>query len=453
MKKILSILCCTALFLSLTGCSKKESLDENESTTHSIHSIGADGSGISSENIESSESSETVTPAFPETELQKISKLREDIENQINTVKNTKYTNLNITDEFVVKVPETDMLYDLTLTTPAPDFETFYEKFDKTFDKEFGDIYTQEDKEKIYHVFTWDMTGEVYNTDGTLLVTHLDKLLSGEEIFHEIYVDTEKAYLAMFSFGNGIYGLNHDKMIRRAEPDKEPKYVSLTFATNYFETVKNYLDFDTEDKFALLDKEVSIKEAVETAKKLTAENEYSWGGSLEPDVYQVKVLDIGEGKYGLSFTMAPSYKGVLISVAELFKDSGLNIRTKKLDHDYEIFSPTAFMMEDGKFDSFTGGDSKFTAAETAEYDSVIPLDKVVQYVSEKFGFGMNLSVTRIELMYSAIYPVTKNDRTVMKTFPVWKFKCYNKTDNLIYNIFVNAVNGNIEYYTTDWWES
>lgn len=447
MKKTLSIICSAVVLLTLAGCSKKDSLSDDSNSQ-----IGTSVSESASGNDESSvNDSEDSVPALPDIPLQKISELRGELEKQVNTVKAAEYKNLKLTEDFVVKVPDTDTLYDLTLTMCELDFETAYEFFDKTFDKEFGDIYTQEDKEKMYHVASFKTDLGEFNSNDTLLVKHLDKLKSGEYKFYDIYVYTDKAYLSVKpGIVNGVHMLNHDGTVKRAK-DEERKVAALSFGTDYFDVVRNYLDFDSEDRFEILDGELSVKEAAESAKKIVSENKYAWGGALDPDVYQIKVLDIGEGKYGFSFTMTPSYKGVLFDSHELLGDGSVELRTQRLDYDYHISMSNAFMMENGKFDSFTGGGSEYSVAEDAAYDSVISFEDVIRRLSEKFGAAMELSLSRAELLY-LMYNVNEDDEFVREAFPVWKFRCHNLTDNFKYIVYINAVNGNIEYYITDWWE-
>ena len=313
MRKTLSILCSTALLLTLAGCDKKETQNDSESAAQSTNSIVTSVAENSSENVESPAKSSDInseSTAPSDITPQKISELREDIESQINNVKSAEYQNLRLTEDFAIKIPDTDTLYDLKLTKPAPDFKTAYDFFDKTFDREFGEIYTKEDKEKLYHVDVYDKAIGEFNSDSTLLVNHIDKLMSGEYSYSDIYVCTDKAYLTVKPQTTGIHGLNRDGIIKRAK-DEERKVVAMSFATSYFNVVKNYLDYNSEDRYEILDGELSVKEAAETAKKIVSENKYSWGGELKPEVFQVKVLDLGEGKYGFSFTMTPSYKGVM----------------------------------------------------------------------------------------------------------------------------------------------
>lgn len=442
MKKILSIVGSALILLSLTGCSRKDSLSDDDNAQFGAN-VSGDKSSVSN--------SETSVSALPDIPRQKISELRSELEEQVNIVKATEYKNLKFTDDFVVKVPDTDTLYDLILTMPEPDYKRAYEFFDKTFDREFGDIYTEADKEKLYHIANFGNDIGEFNSDATLLANHIDKLLSGEYPYYDLYVYTDKAYLTVKWLSTGIHGLNHDGIIKRAK-DEERKVVALSFGTDYFDVVNNYLDYDLDDKFEILDGELSVKEAAETAKRTVAENNYGWGGSLEPDVYQIKVLDIGEGKYGFSFTMTPSYKGVLFDAYETPNDGSASTRRKELEHNYNLFAPRAFMMENGKFDSFSGAGSEYSVTESAAYDSVISFKDAVQMLSEKFGAGMNLSLSRAELIYTGMYPVNEGDESVMAAFPVWKFRCHNATDNFKYVVYINAANGHIEYYITDWWD-
>ena len=445
MKKVLSVFLSGAVLLALAGCSKKDSLYEDNQPQSNTQSV-TDNSQSTAENNKSS------IPELPEIPLQKISELRVELDDQVNSAKNTEFANLHFTDDFVAKIPDTDTLYDMTFTRAEVDFKTLYEKFDKIFDKEFGDIYTEDDKEKLYQTYVYEDLNDPSSYYKDDLAKHFDDLMNGED-FVELSLNTDRAYLCLLRFGGGaVHELFHDGIINRAQPEEMPEHVVFQSESDYFETVKNYLDVDSEDRYEILDAELSVKEAAEMARKITAENEYSWGGALDPDVYQIKVFDIGEGKYGFFFTLTPSYKGVRFDSFEFRVENSFNLRTKITNHDYDLYMPTAFIMESGKFERFSVGDSAFTASEDKSHDSVISFENAIQILSEKFGAGMNLQVSWAELLYSGMYPVNEGDNSVKKALPVWKFKCHNSTDNLFYFVYINAVSGNIEYYTTDWWE-
>lgn len=438
MKRSLSIICGTALLLTLAGCSKRSSLTAGEpSKTFSQSAL---------------ENSSAPAEIIENIQLQKISELRGDLDRQIESIKKADYENLHALDNFTVKMPEQDVLYELELTHPDFTWHDYYDKFDRIFDRDFGDIYMPEDKEQLYLAAAADDDLYAENHGKIPLAERREKFESGELQFSWLYVRTNKAYIEMYPFGNGIFRLYRDGVIKRAEPDKEPTEVLFTDATRYFNVVKDSLDINSDEKYALLDKEMSIKEAAEEVKRLVSENEYSWGGSLDPDVYQVRVIDIGEGKYGLMFMMTPSYKGVLLDANDTFEGSNSHAGADmdKLDHNYSFSPAQAFMMESGKLESFCYGTSAYTASEIAEHDSVIPLDKAVEIVSEKFGEGMSLSLGRAELLYSSMY-FKEGFENNMGASPVWKFKCCNVTNNLYYIVYINAITGDLEYYVSSGW--
>lgn len=444
-KKSLSAICCAALVFTLAGCGKKDSLYEEGAPQSDLQTV--------TDTPESSSGSAESSSPLPDIPLQKISELRGELEKQVEAVKAAEYRNLHFTEDFAAKVPDADHVYDLTITVQEQDFQTVYEKFDRIFDREFGEKYTQEDKEKLYHV-SIDGAQNDYLFEETLLVHHYDKLMNGEEKLHSLYIDTDEEYLSMPKHsGFNIWALNQCEIAEYVDPERDVHYYWSGAGTVFYDAVKSYLDFDSEDRYAILDAELSVKEAVEEAKKITPENGYAWETVFEPDVYQLKVLDLSNGKYCFQFTMVPSYKGVAFEAFESPDDSlyrGYGRYGAHVQKSYPT-SADATMMEDGKFIQFLGGDGKVTVAENAEYDSVIPLENAVQMLSDAFGSGLNFSVSRAELIYFQ-HLVDELDNSVKNAFPVWKFRCHNSTDKLKYVVFMNAVSGEVEYYITDWWE-
>ncbi len=436
MKKIAAIISAIAALAALAGCSRKTTLSGEESQAFS--------QGVS-ENSAPAEISEDI-------QLQKISELRGDLDRQIENVKNADYDNLHALDNFTVTIPETDVLYELELTRPEFAFNDFYDKFDRVFDRDFGDIYTPEDKERLYLATAAE--DDFYADDYAQipLAERRDKFESGELQFSWIFVETNKAYLEMYSFGNGIFRLYRDGVIKRAEPDKEPTNVIFTDAWRHFKIVKEAIDVNSDDKYALLDKEMSVKEAAEEVERLVIEHEYSWGGALSPEVYEYRVIDLNDGKYGLEFMLAPSYKGVTLDMRDIFEKDGTHVGADmdRLDHNYSSSPARTFIMESGQIETFLHGDSAYDVTEIAEHDSVIPLEKAVEITSEKFGEGMNLSLGRAELIYSPMYRINES-KTTNGAFPVWKLKLANSMDGWKYITYINAATGEMEYYLTEKW--
>lgn len=443
MKRIFALLCAAALLSALAGCNKKNSLNGDDGGNSKTFSQGAPENSAPAEIIEN-------------LELQKISELRGDLDRQIESVKNADYKNLRLLEEFTVKLPETDVLYELEITRPEFAWHDYYDKFDRIFDRDFGDIYSPEDKATVYLATAASDDFYADNHGKIPLAERHKQFESGELELEWLLVRTNKAYMEMYPFGNGIFRLYRDGVIKRAEPDKEPTEVLFTDASRYFNIIKDSLDVNSDEKYALLDKEISVKEAAEEVKRLVKEHEYSWGGSLEPDVYQYRVYDLNDGKYGLEFMLAPSYKGVMLDVRDV-PDASHGYGTHgedKENHNYSRSPAQAFIMESGQIETFLYGDSAYDVTELAEHDSVISLEKAVEITAEKFGAGMRLSLGRAELLYSPRYDkdgYTEEGYLRWGANPIWKLKLANSTDAIKYITYINAVTGELEYYTIDGW--
>ena len=446
MKRIISIICAAAVLTTFAGCEKRDSLPE--SAENGSSDVISDGGDIVGDN--------------DDLELMKISDLRANLDSQIDAVKNAEYKNLHAIKDLTVVLPETDVLYELKITRPELSFGDCLDKFDRVFDREFGHIYSPEDKDKLYRTVaeTDDFYAEEYGTQ--LLVDRADKFKSGELQWIWLFVQTDKAYLEMYPVGgDGIFRMYRDGVINRAEPDTEHNVVLFTDAERYFNIVKSSLDVDSDEKYPLIDKEMSVKEAAEEVKRLVLENEYSYGGSLDPDVYEVRIHDIGDGKYGFTFVMTPSYKGVLFDVHDSFDelDGWSGSTQSKLEHDYDFSSAKAFIMESGKLETFCYGECAYNAEEIAAHDSVIPLETAVKIASDELGAGMNLSLARAELLYSPRYYITEGSdvnenymwQNDMGAFPIWKLKCSNSVDAYKYIVYINAITGELEYQMANGW--
>lgn len=437
---VISIISAIAIPLTLAGCSRKSTLTGEESQAFS--------QGVQ-ENSAPAEISEDI-------QLQKISDLRGDLDRQIEAIKNADYKNLHALDNFTVTIPETDVLYELELTRPEFTWHDYYDKFERIFDRDFGDIYTEEDKARLYFTTAADDDFYADNYAKIPLAERREKFESGELEFAWLYVNTNKAYLEMYPRGNGIFRLYRDGVIKRAEPDKEPDEVLFTDADRYFKIVKEALDVDSSDRYALLDKEMSVREAAAETERLVVEHEYSWGGGLTPMAYEYRVYDLNDGKYGFEFMLAPSYKGVSFAVSDVYRLTSSNGSPggDKLNHYYTASPAQAFIMESGQIESFMIGDSAYDVTEIAEYDSVIPVEKAIEITSEKFGEGMKLSVGRAELIYSPMFfknGYTEEGLLHWGAAPIWKIKCANSTDAYKYIVYLNAVTGEFEFYVTNGW--
>lgn len=442
MKKIISAICASALILTLSGCSKKDTLQIGGATPQSAFD----------------------TPAIPvdnpeDLELQKISELRGDIDRQVENIKNADYKNLHVLDNFTVTIPETDVLYELELTQKEYTWQEYYDAFDRAFDANFGDIYTEADKAELYYaIAAEDERSEEYGIKLIPLAERRDKFESGELHMQYLYVSTDKAYFEMWfeRRGIGVYRMYHDGVKKRANFESDDdyyKYLSSIHVERLFKAVKETFDVDCDDRYELLDGEVSVNEAAEWVTQAVKEYGYTLGGDLEPRIYEYRVFDLKDGKYGLEFEFAPFYKGVMLDCGDVIYETysmGHPDDLNRLNHEYYLEPAEALMFESGKIENFYGGNGAHNVAELEEYDSVIPLDKAVEIAAEKFGWGMNLALGSADLCYSETY-FKDEEQTVKGAFPVWKLKLANSMDGWKYITYINATTGEMEYYLTEKW--
>ena len=424
MKKTLFIIC-AAMTLMLAGCEQRGSLSETDSSESKTGSI----------------------------ELMKLTELNKELLTQIDAVKTTEYPNITVAENFTAKIPNVDEMYSLTLTTKNASFEEKYAKFSAVFDEAFAGIYSAADKDALIHVSSADKNLGEYLSESSLLKNHLDELMNGSIGFSELYVDTPEGYLSMLGFGGGINGLNLGGALKRAEPEKSHSSAAMTFATRYFDVAANYLDVESEDTYALLDKEISVKDAARTVKEMISNKGYSWGGALTPEICQVKVLDVGEGKFGYSFSLTPAYKGVAFDAYEMLSDAAMSVHKTKFDHNYKLYPMNIFMMESNKIDQLSGGRGEYDVKENEVYESVISLKTAAKILSDSFSEQIDFSLSRADLLYAKFsLDEQDNSENILAAVPIWKFRCRNTLDNLKYVVYVNAIDGSVSYYACDWWE-
>lgn len=438
MKKFLATISALLILGALAGCNRKTSLYGEDSQMPAQSAL---------------ENSSPPAEIVENLELQKISELRADLDRQIENVRNADYDNLHMLENCTVTIPETDVLYELELTQKEYTWQELYDRFDRVFDANFGDIYKDEDKAELYYAMAQeDEWSEEHGYEHITLAERRERFAGGELTPYTLEVTTDKAHLEMhcrFGGGYGIAYLFHDGVKNRANLSNSGAVYSSLYsyrAERLFNTVKEAADVNSDDRYELLDGEISVSEAAGEVTRILNEYGCTWGGDLELGIYEYRVYDIGGGKYGLEFDLAPFYKGVMLDSDEAFPSpsDGYNW----LSHDYSLYRARVLMIESGKIESFTalsGGDGEYGVAELGEYDSVIPLEKAVEIASEKFGAGLNLQLGSAELRYSKAYDKGEG-RTIQGAFPVWKLTLESSTDGRNYITYINAATGEFEYY-------
>ncbi len=203
-----------------------------------------------------------------------------------------------------------------------------------------------------------------------------------------------------------------------------------------FEFVGSYPP-DSEETFMLLDKEISIKDAVLFFENYVASIPVSEEPIFGIHVNNVDVYQLDEEHYGFEFINSRIYDGIHFnfvwdgcSIDGLNRDMsyGVMVQSKDVDHIYAPFSA-------------------YKAYDETQYSQFVPFEEAVITVSEKMTDYVGFEVTRAELIYR-YKPNTgagiNVGETLYPVYPSWKLTMLNPNDNFIYVAYVNALTGEFE---------
>lgn len=203
-----------------------------------------------------------------------------------------------------------------------------------------------------------------------------------------------------------------------------------------FEFVGSYPP-DSEETFMLLDKEISIKDAVLFFENYVASIPVSEEPIFGIHVNNVDVYRLDEEHYGFEFINSRIYDGIHFN----FVWDGCSIDGLNRDMSYGI------MVQSSDVDHIYAPFSAYKAYDETQYSQFVPFEEAVITVSEKMTDYVGFEVTRAELIYR-YKPNTgagiNVGETLYPVYPSWKLTMLNPNDNFIYVAYVNALTGEFE---------
>lgn len=203
-----------------------------------------------------------------------------------------------------------------------------------------------------------------------------------------------------------------------------------------FEFVGSYPP-DSEETFMLLDKEISIKDAVLFFENYVASIPVSEEPIFGIHVNNVDVYRLDEEHYGFEFINSRIYDGIHFN----FVWDGCSIDGLNRDMSYGI------MVQSSDVDHIYAPFSAYKAYDETQYSQFVPFEEAVITVSEKMTDYVGFEVTRAELIYR-YKPNTgagiNVGETLYPVYPSWKLTMLNPNDNFTYVAYVNALTGEFE---------
>lgn len=469
MKKIILLLVLCSL---MTGCSNlkgessetssqisESSVEENIDNIASNDNTGSNSQTSESsveESIDNTESSDPVElPKIDEIETPKpITPIEFDNEREDHTVEEAaeilgKYDNFNITDGFTASVPKhiehMDEFTERNLCLKAKEEMTPEEKyidFVGAYKYLFSNRELHEDS--LFYVGDFDENADINDP------------FNGIKPFYENIDSYANGSIAKDSLGYFWY---NDAFNSNFEPNDGEIPVSLTvgspFGTNlcYFnrsvsqhwagksEGSEFYLpsvDFsciaryspDSDKVYKLLDKEISVKDAVIFFENYINSMPSFYPVTLNIHVNKVEVYRLDNEHYGYYFYISNIYDRIP------YDYSAEGVST--VSGDLLGYGGGAFMVKSDEVDSAFGINRTSEISDNVRHTDCISFEKAAELASKKLTEHVKFDVLEVSLVYGKESVAGTADTSTVK--PYYKFTLFNPNDNMYYICYQSAIN-------------
>ena len=370
--------------------------------------------------------------------------------------------NLSITDDTKVIIPNTDHVYECTVTAPedeGKDMAQLDSDFRKMFEYLFPDHELNED-----HLLYIGHNSQLKYDDNDNLIKdynhvrdYKDDIISGKEgpvayIYDEAWRMDKTAlnnevYLKMGSqYGYGFLIMNKGVTEKASglkvysSELKHEIYPSLEDydPEGYLEYVATY-PTDSTESYPLLNGEISICKAVEFFEDYINSIPYPANTNANIRVVEVDVYKITQNAYGYWFLTTIEYEGVCFDQMRYVQYSNPSI-------DYAKHLNYAFMAETNDVDVFHGDYRNLNIESKKSYETIIPLKNALKIFNKWMSGEVVFDIKRIELVN---VQKTKKDENgyidIVKPeeyiSPTWKITLYNPNNDYNYFCYIDARDG------------
>ena len=265
-----------------------------------------------------------------------------------------------------------------------------------------------------------------------LVYEHLndEKVKNGEHFF----IDTDELHIQMY--GEGVYSLSDGEISR---------YAGSTDAIAMDALDNNYDDYTyvgrvadvADEKFDTLGGEITIGEAAEIVKSFLNNNSILPKDLItKAEPYQAYVKKVND-KYCIMFTVIGRVDNVPISSGNIRTINGWNTSGYTA-------APTraTSIVFNGKVDAavYAGLLGKY-GAKDKQYTSILGLKAATELLDDFLGQNIVLKVEQVKFVYERV--IYEGGTSEIK--PAWEFTGYNSTSEREMMIWVNAIDGTVEY--------
>ncbi|MCH5200114.1 MAG: hypothetical protein J1F60_04055 [Oscillospiraceae bacterium] len=455
MKKRLSLILAAILLFTCTACSNTAS-DPYSSALSSLSS-DADTSGIGNAHTDGKIDFESVPApekSIPPSGNNSITKYTsEEVSGIINgTQKLTAANSLYV--DAPKSIDHVSSFYSGTtaMLPPKDGIENFLSMFKYLFpDHEFDEscfYYVGGSSTIEYDKDTWQagepepVITKFFNTVGE----KYDELVNGEEellyfYYSEELMPREHSVEATLRspFGSDICMVNKGVCEKiAAESNGEETYFAHehVFASSYFEYVDSFYP-DSGEVFKLLDREISIKDAVAFFEDYMNTLPSVITTSYLIHVNKVNVYKVRDDLCCYEYIYSRMYDGVPF---DYVVNGSRNVRDN---------ADMAFggMIKSDDVDYFYGAFRTATVLDETVHSEIIPLYEAVMITADSLTDYVDFEVISVQFLYCCDkmigYALGEAKNFV---FPAWKLILHNSNDDKDYICYVNALDGKFEYY-------
>jgi hypothetical protein len=363
------------------------------------------------------------------------------------------YKNLKISNNFEINMP--DLIGTVSEFTvkymEREENKDFYDSFNETLNYLFKD---HKINSKFLYYYGENSFYEVDN-DGNLVndlnrvEDKYDSIMSGnEDVLYFLYDETWDSSVSIDSpvcaaFTSPICN-DLSKFYKGEVLNYIDDHVDLeSLQIKSFFPVESSEDKNSENKYKLEDKEISVSDAVEFFENYINSIPCKADSSFKMSVYNADVLKLDSNNYGLFFNTTLSYNGLQFDSVE----SG---SFRQGMEDYNFIIGEGFMLKSYDVDYAYGIYRDLSVSDEETYEKIVSVEEAVESLSNNLTNTVIFDLNKIELVYLEKNSDSVNSDVSEKYLvsPYWKFTLYNENDNLTYCCYVNSLDSDeFLYYT------
>lgn len=439
MKKIIAIFL-TIILLGCTGCSKNENSSDTSGEVFS--EAGSDITASSNKSNSPIGGESNVTGGG------NVKEVTENYDADFESCLNTEFVNLDWTNAGKCPVEPVSEVYNIKCEdTLAVDEIPIADMLDKF--KEYCNFYLGEYRDEFaFFMPEFDKDDKEFpllpsiEVDGVsyrnyyIISEHREKIVTNEvKVNYFVYRNIEQNKYLWWCYYYPHW-INKGSALT-AIGDKTNKCSSWIPSdmgepvARYYNDEKNY-----DVKYKLADDEVSIGDAI---KYFTEKYPDTLPFDNKPE-YSVKYVDvykINENTYGYLLNAALKHNFLSFEIlGEMQTDSSTPY--------FYATDGQAFMVKKDDIDVIHDCDPKFMMENDGDpILNILSLKEAIDIVSEKMTQNVKFNVLSTDLVYHG----TRDEENIARLKPTWEFKLFNPNDNVNYNVYVDAVSGECNYFS------